>query len=390
MFRLVIVSLIAACFSMAREIPSALAEGISEETAALTLIPADKWAEVGFRGVTKRLTDAVIDDSGNVHLAVDKYFRGRRHVWHYLCFDKMGRKLFETEIYDGEYITYSHNLLVSRILVNPDMTTLFLYPDSDFYTCWAKVDKEGRVIERNEPRWWRGDANFRVCVIGQDSFHIATFPVSFWSQLIRQYDSVYGEHYLRVDEVLIASVYYSNSFALREQRVPLRHPYLSVNVPRLIPISDTMVFAFSYNHTCCVAWFIDYRGNCYSAEGFDNEELDEICFAKVSIDSILDRLRVDIPPFPDWVDLSSVHDNMIDVGIYWNKTIYMVRYNINGKVIQADNGKGDLRELDSLDHENTSAFIRQVIYEGSRGTAIPKTIFYWGFDDKGNFFLQNY
>jgi len=386
MFR-ILVTILIVIISFAKNIPESLAKGISEETAAFTRISPEEWEKVGYRGITKKLIDAAIDDSGNIHIIIDEYYRGQKHVWSYLRYDKNGNKLFEKQIYSGEYICSSHNLLVSRILVNPDMTVLIFYSDVDFYTCWVKLDKEGNIIERNEPKWWRGDAKFQVCSAGQDSFHIVTWPHSFWGELIKQYDPEIGEFYLAINPTLIPELYYSNNFSLKGQLVRLRL-YRSVSVPKIIALPDNKIFCLFSFQEYGSCWIMDSDGKEYNAEKIYKDNLDEICFAKVRIDTIVERLakEVRVPQ----LGLGLYPDSTIGIGIYWKKNLYLVKYDLNGKIIQKGKGLGKLVKVSEINKDRTLPFITQTRVSGRRGAALDKTILYWGFDDLCNFFLQIY
>ncbi len=377
MFR-ILVTILIVIISFAKNIPEFLAKGISEETAAFTRIPPQGWEKVGYTGITKKLIDAVIDDSGNVHIVIDEYYRDRKHIWSYLQYDKNGNKLFKKEIYSANYITISHGLLVSRLMVNPDMTILVIYPDSEFYTCWVKLDKEGNIIERNKPRWWRDDAGFRVCSAGQDSFHIISFPVGFSGQLIKQYDSMIGEYYLRVEPVIIPELFYSNNFALKNQRVNIGAPYKNLGVPTMIQLPDKRIFCCYNEQHYGYSWIMDSEGKCYDGEKFDKEKLNEACFAKVTIDTALTQSGIQIFHRP--ANISLFPDSTIGVGIFTCGTIYLLKYDLNGKIIQKGKGIGKLVRIDEMDNARVSPFVTQM----------AKTIFYWGFDDLGNFFLQIY
>jgi hypothetical protein len=307
-----------------------------------------------------------------------------------LRYDKNGNKLFEKEIYSGNYLTHTHNFLVSRLLVNPDMTVLVFYPNSEFYTCWVKLNKDGAIIERNEKNWWRGDAKFRICSAGQDSFHIVTFPVSFWSQLIKRTHPEFGEYYEAMIPTLMIELFYSNNFSLSGKRIRLAAPYLSTPQPRMISLSDNRIFCFSNDNGSGHVWIMDSNGECYEAENFAKEDLDEVCFAKVRIDAILSNAGIKMPPCPDWVGLTLFHDETVGVGIFSKGTLYFVKYEMDGKIIDKGKGKNKLVQLDQMDKETISPFITSIGRSGRRGEALDKTICYWGFDDLGNFFLQIY
>lgn len=371
-------------FIFAKEIPLSLSSEVSNETAASVLHPL-KIEEMGYNLAAKKITDAVIDDSGEVHILIDGQYERHGHIWLYLRYDKDGNRLFKKEIYSGNYLTNLHNFLVSRVLINPDMTALVFYPDSEYYTCWVKLDQSGNIIERNETSGWRGDANFRVCSAGQDSFHIVTFPLGFWNKLIKQHHPDIGEYYLEVKPSIVPELYYSNNFTLKGKRIHIRRPFSNLNVPRIIPLPDKKIFCFFNHGKYGRSWIMDSNGKCYDAEVVVKDNLDEICFAKVKVDTIVERLPIDmsmhtLEHIVDWSNLDLVLDNKVCISVFWKGALYLVKYDLDGKIIQKGKGIGKLVRIDEMDKARVSPFVTQM----------AKTTFYWGFDDLGNFFLQIY
>jgi len=408
MKRLLIFVLLSALI-FAKDIPLSLNKNISRETTVFYRLPPKKEGLIG-GAIGTKLSDIVIDDSGNVHMALKEY-KDYRCGWTYIRYDKNGNKIFKKEIYITTYVTTLETALGSRILVNPDMTVLVFYPDSEFYTCWAKLDKRGNIIERNEPRWWRGDAGSPVYSAGQDSFHIIAFPISHWTTLIKQYDSIIGEFYLRVDPGLIAVYSYSNNFALREKRIVLKGRYLTLGVQGAVSLPDNRLLCYSKGWT----YLMDSEGKCYDGDNFTWKELDKIYFAKIKIDTILERLakEIPIPPNSNWryrskerwiryvssvmtstwgIGFGLFPDNTIGLGLCHNGALYLVKYDLEGKIIQSKRGEGKISKIVEMDKERVLAFITQVRIPEcfGRASGLDKTIFYWGFDDLGNFFLQIY
>jgi hypothetical protein len=375
-----------------RELPVNLATDLSKKAAVL-VYPGDGKEEMGYKGYLKRLVDSAIDDSGKVHLLVDEKYGDYGRVWRYLKYDKNGNQLCQAEVYSAGYRTLTTELLVSRLLVNPDMTALIIYPDSLFYTCWAKLDGNGNLIERIEPGWLRGDAVFRVCSAGQDSFHIVTFPVSFWSQLIKKIHPEFGESYLGVLPSLIVQLHYSNNYALKNQRIMLPAPYMSVTTPMLLALNKNTIFCCSNNPERGIVWFMDANGKCSDAEDFEKEYLDDLCFAKLPIGDFLASRSIDLPVWSDWAGLATAGDTTIWVGVYHRNALYLLKYNMKGELVQKEARTGNLTKITEMDAERTFPFITQIINVDKRNkkTALfENTFFYWGFDNEGNFFMQTY
>ncbi|GAI75938.1 unnamed protein product, partial [marine sediment metagenome] len=84
---------------IAKEIPLFLVDNISGETAALIFYPASKWKELGYNSYHKKISDALIDNFGNIHIVINEHYRQHKHVWSYLRYDKDGNRLFKKEIY---------------------------------------------------------------------------------------------------------------------------------------------------------------------------------------------------------------------------------------------------------------------------------------------------
>ncbi|MCK4251070.1 hypothetical protein KAX97_06460 [candidate division WOR-3 bacterium] len=112
----------------------------------------------------------------------------------------------------------------------------------------------------------------------------------------------------------------------------------------------------------------------------------------MQIDTIVERLakEVCVPQ----IGLGLYPDSTIGIGIYWKKNLYLVKYDLNGKIIQKGKGLGKLvkvsEKVSEINKDRTLPFITQTRVSGRRGAALDKTILYWGFDDLGNFFLQIY
>ncbi|MGB9722002.1 MAG: hypothetical protein ACPL28_11065 [bacterium] len=374
---------------LAKEIPLSLANGIGAEVGALIFYPSSKWKELGYNSYYKTISDVIIDDAGNVHIVINEHYREFKHIWCYLRYDKNANKLFKKEIYSGEYITSLHSHLNARLLINPDLTILVFYPDTSFYTCWVKLDRDGNIIERHRAEWWRaGDA--KVCSAGQDSFHIVTFPIGFRT-LIKQYHPLVGEFYLNVEPTLIPTYIYLNNFSIKEP-ISLPVPYYTIGVSSMVPLPDKRIFCFSQfgeSERFGVGWFLDSNGKTYDAEKFNWKDLDKICFAKVKIDTLLTRLK--IPKFLDWSYGGLFSDSTIGIAIFWRKTLFLVRYNLNGHIIQQKAEAGKLVKITEMCKEQTIAFIQQIrVPRIEEPDALHKTILYWGFDNLGNFFLQIY
>lgn len=381
-------------FNQVREIPLKLAPHISEETMVFTKNSPQEWMVLGYRGITKKLSDVLIDDSGRVHMVVDEQYRGQKHVWFYLRYDKNGNKLFQKAIYSGEYITTLHSFLKARLLINPDNTILIFYPDTSFYTCWVKLDREGNIIERHQEKWWRAGVG-EVCSAGQDSFHIVSFPVGFRT-LFKQYDPQFGEIYLEVEPIIVPTYFYSNNFSVKEG-VELTPPYGNIGVSKMLPLPDKRVFCFSQtkasNPDQGFGWFLDSNGKCYDGERFDLAKLDEVCFAKVAVDTVFSSVFKDVMFGPiNWTGLAFFPDSTIGVALFKLNVIYLIKYDLNGKIVK-EKADGKLKSVAEMDKGRSAVFINQTIseerllkYKGE----YDRTIFYWGFDDMGNFFLQIY
>lgn len=388
MFKILIIILLVS-FVQAKEIPLSLANEISKETSAL-VFPSMGLIVSGYNSYSKKLVDAIVDDSGYVHILIDGIYGRHKHSWSYLRYDKNGNELFKKDIYSGNYVTHTHSLLVARLLINPDMTVLVFYPDSAFYTCWVKLDKNGEIIERNENKWWRGDARFRICSAGQDSFHIVTSPVGFWGQLIKMIHPEFGEYYEATIPTLMIELFYSNNFSLSGKRIRLAAPYFGAPRPRMISLSDNRIFCFSNDDESGHVWFMDSSGECYDAEKLVKENLSQVCFAKVRIDAILSNAGIKMPSCPDWVGLTFFQDETVGVGIFHEGTLYLIKYDKIGKIIEKGQGNNKLVQIDQMDRATVSPFITSIGRSGRRGEALDKTVCYWGFDDSGNFFLQIY
>jgi hypothetical protein len=376
----------------AGELPESLPQNISGETAFVSFISSNQWKEVGYRGITKRMTDAIIDDLGNIHIVTDEWRRQEKHTWSYILYDKIGNKVFEKTIYEGNYLLQSHTMLVSRLLLNPDRTVLVFYPDTAFYTCWVKVNEAGEIIEKHEPRWWRGDAGYRVCSAGQDSFHIVTFPVPFWGQLTPRSDPVFGDYYEGYDQILIVTLSYSNNFFLKEKRIGLEPPYVSSEVPRMIALPDNRIFCFSNLLGAARLWTMDNLGDCYEVDQFRYDKLPERSYSHIAIDDTLSQLSVDLPMNPRMDNLAYRNDTVY-IGVLWQGTVYLLKYDRDGKLQAASGNEGSFVEIGDLDHEQTFPFIAQIIAHErlfQNTGELDKSIFYWGFDIHGRFFLQIY
>ncbi len=380
MFRILAI-ILTVTISFAKKMPDSLDRGISKETAGFIRISPQEWTKMGYRGIETKMTDAVIDDSGSIHIIVDKYYSGQKHVWYYLRYNSEGNKLFKKIIYSGEYMTTLHSFLGARLLINPDMTILVFYPDTSFHTCWVKLDRDGKIIERHRAEWWSGGVG-ELCSAGQDSFHIVTFPVGFRT-IIKQYHPKFGEIPLIINPVLIPEFFYSNNFSLKKL-VPLSGHYRRIGVSRMILLPDKRVFCFSRHGPSKgygVGWFLDSNGKSCDGEEFALKDLDKICFAKVSIDTLISRLSEEGEIVSlKWTGLALLPDSTVGVAFWRMDGIYLVKYDLKGMIVESGKGSGKLTTLRELNKKKVSPFISQM----------GKTIFYWGFDDAGNFFLQVY
>jgi hypothetical protein len=390
MLRIFLFTVLLVNLMVAKEVPLSLPSNIDAETNALVFYPSSKWQELGYTSYYKHMNDVLIDDSGNVNIIIDEHYRPRKHIWSYLRYNKLGNKFVQKEIYSGTYVTALPEMLYSRMLINPDMTVLVFYPNSEFYTCWVKIDREGNIVERSEPRWWRGDAGSPVYSAGQDSFHIIASPISHWKTLIKRHDSLIGDYYEMVEPVLTPSYFYSNNFKLQGKRIGLRGRYSVLGVEGAISLPGNRLLCYS----SCWTYFIDSEGNCYDGEKFEWEDLEKICFAKVEIDSILERIAKEVHvPILDFFETAVFGwgrgfglfpDSTVGLGICYKKTLYFVKYDLNGKIIQSGKGVGKIVKIMDLDQDKILPFITQI----QRDTC--NIFLYWGFDNMGNVFLQKY
>jgi hypothetical protein len=380
--------------SLAKELPLRLADDITSEASVLTRIPPEKWQEVGYTGITRRLSDAVVDDSGNVHMVIDEHYRRWIHVWHYLRFDREGNEMCDRIVYEGKYYADHQSCIVSRVLVNPDMSVLVVYPDTAFYTCWVKLDKKGNVVRRNEPRWWKNDAAFRVCSAGQDRFHIISFPVPFGSGLEWTINLDGDSVFMQTHKYsIIPSLQYSNNFSLKKQKISLKPKYRYIEISRMLPVFGDEIFCLFEGGGDCYAWTMNNKGSCFDGAVFEKEDLADICFAKVELDTFFTRIGVSIPPKPDLIGLALASDSSIIHCVYSKRTLYLIKYDLNGQIIPCTQTQSRLVSVDELDKDRAHMFVSQIISEGhstDQQGVREKSIFYWGFDESGNFCVQIY
>lgn len=380
--------------SIAKELPSQLADDIASEASVLTRIPPEKWQEVGYKGITRRLSDAVIDDSGNVHMVIDEHYRRWIHVWHYLQFDREGNKICDEIVYEGKYLTIYQSSIAARVLVNPDMTVLVVYPDTSFYTCWVKLDKQGSVVSKHEPKWWKNDAAFRVCSAGQDRFHIISYPVPFGSGL-EWTTNLDGDSVLLQTHSpsIIPSLQYSNNFSMKKRKISLKPKYRYILISRMLLLHDDKIFCLYEGGSDCYVWTMNSKGNCFDGDAFEKETLADICFAKMELDTFFTRIDVSIPPKPDLIGLALASDSSIIHCIYSKRNLYLVKYDPNGQIIPCTKVHSRLVNVDELDKDRAYMFVSQIISEDhskDQQGVRKKSIFYWGFDESGNFCVQIY
>lgn len=192
--------------------PIRLSSNVNEESSALIFTPSNQREELGYNRYYKNLVEGITDDSGCVHILIKEEYTGLKLNWIYQKYNYEGIKIVDKILYSAEYGKRAYDYIYARLLMNPDMTILFIYPDNDFYTCWMKLDRAGDIIEENQPMWWRGDAQFCVCSAGQDSFHIISDPLTLWAQPPKYYDPELGWREPGVKGSKIPHLYYSNNF----------------------------------------------------------------------------------------------------------------------------------------------------------------------------------
>jgi hypothetical protein len=63
---------------------------------------------------------------------------------------------------------------------------------------------------------------------------------------------------------------------------------------------------------------------------------------------------------------------------------------MRGKLVNNREGSNRRCDISQMDLDNARAFIAQIFIEGVTGDKLNKTIYYWGFNPQGDFFIQIY
>jgi hypothetical protein len=348
---------------------------------------------LGYNRFYKQLNDAVIDDSGYVHIVVEAVYADTFRTYTYYQYTPNSAMYIKKEIYHGTYYTNYNRNLHARILILKDWSVLILYPDDMFYLCWTLLDRHGEVLDQRKYENLRGLANFRVCGTTLDSIHIVSWLYHYWADLLERYDPNIGKYYIEIDPSILPSLFYTNKHILAFDSVQLYGQYRNMNTPYMFMINDTTVFCFFDTPKAGYTGIIDQYGSFSEGAKFIKDNLDSICFSKIDIVDVLTEYRV--PKLSttinhQWVGLAKLSEETVGVGLYSKGSLYLLKFDSGVDLLHSQRGSNERCDIAQMVSDPTYTFITQIFSSGVHGNHLTKTIYYWGFNSKGDFFVQIY
>jgi len=94
--------------------------------------------------------------------------------------------------------------------------------------------------------------------------------------------------------------------------------------------------------------------------------------------------------YPNDIHAEVVSDSLIHVYVSLWGSFCIVEYDISGKIVQTQNKRGSIMDVKEMDVGRVSPVVTHKTYFLDDKTPLIKQIYYWGFDESGNLFVQVY